>query len=173
MAQQTNNEARRHSDHLEYIMHNASQLRPRSVIELVDEAFRLYRRHVLTFIGIVAIVQVPMVIMRFLLEYVVGRDAALDVIRFLSQLTVARPGQNPFVGFPVSSFLIFFGITLGAAAFEGVIVQSLSGGALTGEIGLIIGLPLFYSIYTLLYYDLRIRSEGYDIEIRAQQVALP
>lgn len=44
---------------------------------------------------------------------------------------------------------------------------------LFAEAGLIVGLPLFFSIYTLLCYDLRIRSEGYDIETRAQQAALP
>jgi hypothetical protein len=115
-------------------MDDAPQLRAQSVIELVDAAFRLYRRHVLTFIGIVAIVQTPMLIVRFLLEYVVGRDAALDVIRFLSQPIVVQPGQNPFASFPISSFLIYFGITLGVAALEGLIVQSLIGGALANAV---------------------------------------
>lgn len=62
-------------------MDDGSRLRPQSVIELVDAAFRLYREHFLTFIGVAASFQVPMVILRFLLEYVFGRDAALDVIR--------------------------------------------------------------------------------------------
>jgi hypothetical protein len=29
-------------------------------------------------------------------------------------------------------------------------------------------LPLQLAIYTLLYYDLRIRKEGYDLELMAQ-----
>jgi hypothetical protein len=111
-------------------MSDTPRLRPQSVIELVDDAFRLYRRHFLTLIGIVALVQVPMVVLRFLLEYVLGRDAALEVIRFTSQLTTVRPGQNPLVGIPVSSYLIFFGITLGVTGFEALIVQSLIAGAL-------------------------------------------
>ncbi len=38
-------------------------------------------------------------------------------------------------------------------------------------IGLIISYPLLFSVYTLLYYDLRIRKEGYDLEVLAQQAA--
>jgi hypothetical protein len=38
------------------------------------------------------------------------------------------------------------------------------------QIGLILALPLQLAIYTLLYYDLRVRKEGYDIEVLAQQV---
>ena len=35
------------------------QLRPRSVGELLDQAIRLYRQNFLKFIGIVAVVQIP------------------------------------------------------------------------------------------------------------------
>src|SRR5690349_9928321 len=37
-----------------------SRLRPRSVGEILDQAFRLYRRYFLIFIGIIAIVVVPL-----------------------------------------------------------------------------------------------------------------
>src|SRR5438046_10707460 len=37
-----------------------SRLRPRSVGEILDQAFRLYRRHFLTFIAIIAVVHVPL-----------------------------------------------------------------------------------------------------------------
>jgi hypothetical protein len=33
--------------------------------------------------------------------------------------------------------------------------------------------PLLAAIFTLLYYDLRVRKEGYDLELRMQQAALP
>jgi hypothetical protein len=33
--------------------------------------------------------------------------------------------------------------------------------------------PLLFTIFTLFYFDQRVRKEGYDIEIRAQQAALP
>lgn len=37
----------------------------------------------------------------------------------------------------------------------------------------VIALPLSMAITVLLYYDLRVRKEGYDLEILAQEVALP
>jgi hypothetical protein len=37
-----------------------SRLRPRSIGEILDQAFRLYRRHFLTFIAIIAVVHVPL-----------------------------------------------------------------------------------------------------------------
>src|SRR5262249_32559239 len=43
--------------------------------------------------------------------------------------------------------------------------------ALVSQIGVIIALPLQLAVYTLLYYDLRVRKEGYDIEVMAQQAA--
>jgi hypothetical protein len=35
----------------------------------------------------------------------------------------------------------------------------------------IFGLPLTVIIETLLYYDMRIRQEGYDIEVMSEQLA--
>ncbi len=40
------------------------------------------------------------------------------------------------------------------------------------QIGLIAALPIQLGVYTLLYYDLRMRKEGYDLELQAQQLAL-
>src|SRR5215218_4750133 len=37
-----------------------SRLRPRTVVEVLDHAFRLYRRHFLTFLAIIAVVHVPL-----------------------------------------------------------------------------------------------------------------
>ncbi|MEO6458284.1 MAG: hypothetical protein ABIO92_08440 [Chloroflexia bacterium] len=37
-----------------------SRLRPRTVMEVLDHAFRLYRRHFLTFLAIIAVVHVPL-----------------------------------------------------------------------------------------------------------------
>ena len=40
------------------------------------------------------------------------------------------------------------------------------------QLGLVLALPLQVAVYTLLYYDLRVRAEGYDLELLAQQAAL-
>src|SRR5581483_4362559 len=39
------------------------------------------------------------------------------------------------------------------------------------QVGQIVVLPLQLVIFTMLYYDLRVRKEGYDIELLAQQAS--
>lgn len=113
---------------------SAPRLRPMSVGDMFDAAFKLYRQHFLTFVGVVALTQVPMAIVQFFLQYVVARNATLDVLRFSARPTVVRPGQNPFEVFPVNSLLIFYGVIFGVAVFQGLIVQSLVTGALAHAI---------------------------------------
>ena len=109
-------------------------LRAMSIGDMFDAAFRLYRKHFLTFIGIVALVQVPMSIVHFYLEYVVAGNATLDVLRFSARPPVIRPGQNPLSAFPINSFLTFYGIIFGVAIFQGLIIQNLTTGALANAI---------------------------------------
>ena len=47
---------------------SAPQLRPMSLSDMLDAAFRLYRKHFLTFVGIVALLLVPMAILQFLVQ---------------------------------------------------------------------------------------------------------
>jgi len=52
-----------------------------------------------------------------------------------------------------------------------ILINALGGlGALLGQILL---QPLIVAIFTVFYYDLRVRKEGYDLELLAQQAALP
>jgi len=46
------------------MLHTAFELRPLGVGELLDTAFRLYRRHFWLFVGVVALVQVPLALVR-------------------------------------------------------------------------------------------------------------
>ncbi len=101
---------------------------------MFDAAFRLYRAHFLTFIGIVALPQVPMTIVQFLLQFVIGGKATLEVLRFSSSPPAFRPGTDPFDIFPINSFLTFYAITLVLAVLQGLIVQSLITGALAKAI---------------------------------------
>jgi|RhiMetdeSRZDD1v2_1073273.scaffolds.fasta_scaffold757266_2 hypothetical protein len=45
--------------------------------------------------------------------------------------------------------------------------------SVVGLAGQLLLQPLLFTIFTLFYYDQRIRKEGYDIEVMAQQAALP
>jgi hypothetical protein len=51
-----------------------SRLRPRTVTEVLDQAFRLYRRHFLTFIAIIAVVHVPLQLVQQLITAVTTGD---------------------------------------------------------------------------------------------------
>jgi hypothetical protein len=116
-------------------MTTTPQLRPMSIGDMFDAAFRLYRRHFITFVGIVALLQVPMAIVQFVLQFVVARDATLDILRFSERLSSFRGG--PLItpnSIPWQSFLVFYAITLGIAVIQGLIVQSLLTGALANAI---------------------------------------
>ena len=65
-------------------------LRRSFVSDMLDAAFRLYRQHFLTFIGIVALLQVPMAILQFLLQYAYGNSALTSWVNFISRLPAAR-----------------------------------------------------------------------------------
>src|SRR4028118_2219303 len=56
-----------------------SRLRPRSVPEIIDQAFRLYRRYFLTFLAITAVVFVPANMVVQLLNIAIqGNNVALQ-----------------------------------------------------------------------------------------------
>jgi pimeloyl-ACP methyl ester carboxylesterase len=118
-------------------MNTTPQLRPMSLGDLFDTAFRLYREHFVTFVGIVALLQVPLAIVRFTLEYVVGRDAMMDVLSFSQRSNpLLNPGAAPppLSAFPIQSFLTFYAIVIGIALLQGLLVQSLLTGALANAI---------------------------------------
>jgi hypothetical protein len=116
-------------------MNPTSRLRPMSIGDMFDAAFRLYRAHFLTFIGIVALLQVPMTIVQFLLQFVIGGKATLEVLRFSSSPPPTfRPGTDPLDILPINSFITFYAITLVIAVLQGLIVQSLITGALAKAI---------------------------------------
>src|SRR6476660_6878922 len=57
-----------------------SRLRPRDMVGILDQSFRLYRAHFLTFVAIIAVVQVPLQIAIQLLNvFALGRTASLGL----------------------------------------------------------------------------------------------
>jgi hypothetical protein len=60
-------------------------------------------------------------------------------------------------------------LTLGGGDPLNNLVRNQAITTLVTQIGVILAQPIALSIYTLLYYDLRVRKEGYDIEVMAQQ----
>ena len=78
-------------------MNTTPQLRPMSLGDLFDTAFRLYREHFVTFVGIVALLQVPLAIVQFMIQVLVSNPALNAWMRASAQLQNARRGQNIFL----------------------------------------------------------------------------
>src|SRR5262249_30766685 len=84
---------------------------------------------------IVALLQVPLAIIQFLVQVTVGNGAFLDMMRFSSRAPTLDPGQSIFDAMPLGQILTFYAITLALAAFQYLVVQNLITGALANAIG--------------------------------------
>lgn len=73
-----------------------SRLRPRSMGEMLDGAFRLYRRHFLTFLLIVAVVYVPVLLLSYLADVWLGIYQPLDLSGSISGNTSSQLAARNF-----------------------------------------------------------------------------
>ncbi|HJZ50067.1 MAG TPA: hypothetical protein VKE41_22995 [Roseiflexaceae bacterium] len=111
-------------------MNPPSRLRPMSISDMLDTAFRMYRQHFLTFIGIVALLQVPMAMLQFL--------AQLPYLQALQGFTARppaiAPGQSPFDIFPFAQLLPYYALIIGLSIVQYLLVYNLMAGALANAI---------------------------------------
>lgn len=108
------------------------RLRPMALGDMFDAAFRLYRRYFFTFMGIAALLQVPMAIVQLLAQYLVGNRALTSWMRFATAPTL--PGSSPLDSIPFGEILTFVGLTVGLAVVQVLLVQSLISGALANAV---------------------------------------
>jgi hypothetical protein len=101
-----------------------------SIGDMLDTAFRLYRQHFLTFIGIVALLQVPMAILQFLILL----PYTQVVQRFATRPPVVRPGQSLLDIFPFGELLPYYALLLGLGVIQYLVVYNLMSGALANAI---------------------------------------
>src|SRR5690242_26113 len=87
-------------------MNATPQLRPMTIGDLLDAAFRLYREHFLTFVGTVALLQVPMAMLQLLVQ--VPYTQALQ--RFTTRPPLVRPGQGFLDIFPLRELLPYYAL---------------------------------------------------------------
>lgn len=104
------------------------QLRPLRVVEILDQAVHLYRRNFGKFVGIIAVVQIPIAIL--------GLLVSLPQLTTLSQLQNPRPASQ-YYG-PEEIFGPEFFATMGASCLLGIValilVQGVATAALTQAI---------------------------------------
>jgi hypothetical protein len=107
-----------------------SRLRPRSVTEILDQAFRLYRKHFLTFLAITAIVFVPVNMGVQLLNVAVqGSNVALQRSALDASPIESAETLNQTVVLMIVLLLVLLGLGV-----LGGLLQYLSQGALTSAV---------------------------------------
>lgn len=111
-------------------METMPRLRPMSIGDMLDAAFRLYRQHFLTFIGIVALLQVPMAMLQFAAQ--LPYMQALQ--RFTTSPPVLAPGAGPLDIFPFAQLLPYYALIFGLGVFQYLLVYNLMTGALANAI---------------------------------------
>jgi hypothetical protein len=111
-------------------MNPMPRLRPMSISDMLDAAFRLYRQHFLTFIGIVALLQVPMAILQFAAQ--LPYMQALQ--RFTTRPPVLTPGASPLDIFPFAQLLPYYALIFGLGIFQYLLIYNLMTGALANAI---------------------------------------
>lgn len=97
-------------------------LRPRGLGELLDQAVRLYRRHFLTFVGVIALVQVPIALLQL--------GASLLTLRSTSSLLSGNVPADPMEVFN-SSFIAGQAGTILVSILGFVLVQGVGTAAMT------------------------------------------
>ncbi len=109
-------------------MQTTPHLRPMSITDLFDAAFRLYRQHFFTFIGVVALLQVPMAIIQILVQ--------IPYMEAITRFSTRPPalGATPFDIFPWRELLPYYGLLILLSIFQYLIVYNLMTGALANVI---------------------------------------
>jgi hypothetical protein len=102
--------------------------------DVLDAAFRLYRRHFLVFLGISALLQVPMAALQFAAQYLLAGQAFRDIMAFAENPPSPGPGQSPFDVLPVQQYILFFGVTVGISLLYYLVVHNLTAAALTNAV---------------------------------------
>ena len=111
-------------------MNPTARLRPMSIGDMLDAAFRLYRQHFLTIVGIVALLQVPMAMLQLLAQM----PYLQAVQRFAARPPAVVPGSNPFDIFPFAELLPYYALIFGLAIVQYLLVYNIMTGALANAI---------------------------------------
>lgn len=107
-----------------------SRLRPRSVQEIIDQAFRLYRRHFLTFVAITAVVFVPVnMVVQLISVMLQGESVALQRNATSSDFGDSSDALNQYLITSIVLIIILVGLGI-----IGGLMQYLSQGALTSAV---------------------------------------
>lgn len=110
------------------------RLRPLSIGDLFDTIFRLYRNNFLVFIGISALIQIPMFLLQMGLEVALGRRYIADLVQLMNELPFFDPRTDSLIDLPITNLLLYYGLTFVLALLQIIVVQQLLNGAMANAI---------------------------------------
>jgi hypothetical protein len=108
-----------------------SPLYPMDLSDILDTVFRIYRNNFLTFIGIVALLQIPMILIQITITLVFNQGVVTDITQLIRELPAFDIQEESLSDLPIGNILLFGFSTLLFALIQGVVVQQLINGALT------------------------------------------
>lgn len=111
-----------------------THLRPMGLGDILDAVFRLYRSNFLTFIGIVALLQVPMILLQISLTLALNRGVTADIQQLTSGLLNFDPRFDSLAELPIGNLILFGTVTVLIALFQGLVIQQLITGALANAV---------------------------------------
>jgi hypothetical protein len=100
--------------------------------ELLDSAFTLYRRNVRLILAIAAVVQLPLAVFSYIAYQLTGISSATTRLRQLSAGGTITPQQLSSVS---SSLFALFGVLLGIALLQALVVQPIATAAMARAVG--------------------------------------
>lgn len=108
----------------------------RSLGELLDSAFSLYRRNVLLIVSISAVVQVPAAMLTFTVYQLTGYAARADALQRLSQaMRGANPDRlNQLLGSSLATLIPLLIIGGAVALVQWLVIEPLATAAMTGAV---------------------------------------
>jgi hypothetical protein len=109
-----------------------ARLRPRDVAGILDQSFRLYRKHFLTFLAITAVVFVPVQLIVQVLSVLLQGDQSAYTESVLRSSSSSSFDSSTFGEF-YTTFLIASGVVI-VIALVGTFIEQLAHGALTSAV---------------------------------------
>lgn len=111
------------------VTESSSRLRPLSFGDILDTVFRLYRNNFLTMIGIVAILQIPIVLLQIASTFFFGEAITADIYNLLDSLPAFDHTTQSFTELPIANITSFLGIAAIIGLIEAIVLQPIISGA--------------------------------------------
>lgn len=110
------------------------RLRPMRLSDILDTIFRLYRSNFVTFFGIAALIQIPVIVFQLSTELVFGQRYMLSFVQLAEELPFFDPQRDSFSDLPIGDIIPYLVISLLISLLQVVVVQQLVSGALANAI---------------------------------------